>query len=179
MPSPQEILYNRTFQPPSKPSTPVDMKSVKNYLLSCKQSQKAQFDRAHGDHELPELGQGQEVLLQSPVKDEYIPRTITDRATMAHSYIVEAQGKGYSRMREHLWQIHLNLPTPASHQPIPPKPKVPITCIPKPNPKIKHTLHPVSLPGPSLQPSCHIPCPPQPYISACNTNAAPSVKDLL
>ena len=64
------------FQHPSKPSQPVDMESVKNYLLSHKQSQKTYFDKAHGTCDLIELGPGQEMLIRSPVKDEYIPRTI-------------------------------------------------------------------------------------------------------
>ena len=62
MPSPQEILQNRTFQCPSKPSQPVNMESVRNYPLSHKQSQKTYFDKAHGACDLPELDPGQEVL---------------------------------------------------------------------------------------------------------------------
>ena len=52
MPSPREILHKTTLQHPIRPSAPVDMESVRNYLLSRKQSIKAQFDRAHGAHEL-------------------------------------------------------------------------------------------------------------------------------
>ena len=70
MPSPHEILYNRIFQCPGKPSQPVDMESVRNYLLSCRQSQKTYFNKAH---DLIELGLGQEVLFRSPVEDKYIP----------------------------------------------------------------------------------------------------------
>ena len=98
---------------------------------------------------------------------------------MLHSYNVEAQGKRYLRTREHLQPIHLNLPQSATQQPLPPKPKVPITCIPKPNPKSKCHSHPISLPGPSSQPPCHICCPPQPYKSTHTTNATPSVEELL
>ena len=48
MPSPCEILHNRMLQHPGKPSQPVDMESVRNYLLSHRQSQKMYFDGAHG-----------------------------------------------------------------------------------------------------------------------------------
>ena len=97
MSSSREILHNRTLQHPSRPRAPVNMESVKTYLLSRKQSQKAQCDRAHGTHELQKLGLGEEVLFRSPHDDEYIPKTIVDKATMLHSYIIEAQGKCYCR----------------------------------------------------------------------------------
>ena len=90
MPSPHEILHNRMFQCLSKPSQPVDMESVRNYLLSHRQSQKTYFDRAHGVHGLTELGPGQELLFRSLVENEYIPGTIVRWATMQHSYIMEA-----------------------------------------------------------------------------------------
>ena len=57
---------------------------------------------------------------------------------MLHSYIIETQGKGYCRIREHLQPIHLNHSNPAQPQELPPKPKLPVTHIPKPNPKHKH-----------------------------------------
>ena len=44
LPSSREILLNRTLQHPSRPSTPVNMESVRNYFLSRKQSLKVQFD---------------------------------------------------------------------------------------------------------------------------------------
>ena len=119
MPSPCEILHNKTFQHPTKPSQPVDMESVRNYLLSHRQSHKMYCDRAHGAHNLIELGPGQEVLFRSLVENEYIPRTITEYATMLYSYIMEAQGKRYHRTREHVWPIHLNIPCPAQPQPQP------------------------------------------------------------
>ena len=121
MPSPREILHNMTFQHPSRPSTQVNMESVRNYLLSRKQSQKAQFDRALGSCELQELDPGQEVLFRSLSDDEYIsgPGTVVNKATEPHSYIVEAQGKHYCRTREHLRPIHTNFPNPLSHKPQP------------------------------------------------------------
>ena len=123
MPSPCKILHNRTLQHPGKPGQPVDMESVRNYLLSCRQSHKMYFNRAHGIHDLTEVGLGQEVLFRSPVKDEYIPRAIFKQATAPHSYTVEAQGKSYDRTRKHVWPIHLNIPSPAQPQPQPPKQK--------------------------------------------------------
>ena len=115
--------------------------SVRNYLLSRKQSQKAQFDKAHGASELQELGLEQEVLFRSASDIEYIPGTVVDKATELCSYIVEAQGKHYCRTREHLRPIHTNLFSPATHKPQPPKPKVLPTGIPKPNLHLKHTPH--------------------------------------
>ena len=47
MSSPQGILHNRTFQQPGKPSTPVDMERIQNFLLSRKQSQKTHFYQSH------------------------------------------------------------------------------------------------------------------------------------
>ena len=65
-----------------KPSQSVDMESVRNYLLSHRQSQKTYFNRGHGAHDLIELGPGQEVLFRSLIKDEYIPGTIVKQATV-------------------------------------------------------------------------------------------------
>ena len=51
----RKILHNRTIQHPSKPSQPVNMGRVRNFLLSHKQSQCNQFNKAHGAHALLEL----------------------------------------------------------------------------------------------------------------------------
>ena len=127
------------------------MENVRKYLLSCRQSQKMYFDRAHGTCDLIELGSGQEVLFRSPGEDEYIPRTIIKQATMSCSYIVEAQGKRYHRTREHVWAIHLIITSPAQPKPLNPQPKPSITHIPKPNPKSKHTPGEIPLPNPSAK----------------------------
>ena len=55
MPSPWEILHNRAFQWLSKPLQPVNMENVRNFLLSHKQNQCNQFNKAHGAHTLPKL----------------------------------------------------------------------------------------------------------------------------
>ena len=48
MPSPQEILHNRTIQCPGRPPQPVNMEKIRNILISRKPSQCDQFNKAHG-----------------------------------------------------------------------------------------------------------------------------------
>ena len=175
MPSPREIQHNRTIQCLGKPSQPVDMERVLNFLLSCKQSQCIQFDKAHGARALPELPQGQEVLFRTPSGDEYIPGTIVDKATMPCSYIIVVQGKRYRRTREHVWPIHINLPPPAPKSRtkqciLRPKPKA--TQISKPSPLISCLSRP--LPGPTSKPPCHILHPSTTAVTTC-----PNVEDFL
>ena len=112
MPAPHEILHNRTIQGPGRPSQPVDMEHIRNFPISKRQAQCDQFNKAHGVWALPEVPPGQEVLFRSPASDEYIPRTIIEKAPVPQSYIIEAQGKKYLRTREHVWPNHLNLPPP-------------------------------------------------------------------
>ena len=112
MPAPHEILHNRTIQRPGRPSQPVDMEKIRNFLISKRQAQCDQFNKAHGVQALPELPPGQEVLFRSPASDEYIPGTIIEKALALQSYFIKAQGKKYRRTREHVWPIHLNLPPP-------------------------------------------------------------------
>ena len=162
------------------------MENVRNYLLSWKQNQKVQIDTAHGTHELQELGSGQEVLFRSPGEDEYIPGTVINRATVPCNYILEAQGKQYSKTREHLRPIqvniptiHINLPKPATPKSCPHKPKVLVSHIPKPNSQLKHTSHPKQyIPKPSHHPPSHIPKPTKPSTAAQSTNAPTTVEDL-
>ena len=104
MPSPWDILHNKTFECPGKPSTPVDMEHVHNFLLSRKLSQKQHFNCSHNARELQQLDPDQEVLFLFPAENEYIPRTIINKASTLFSYIIEAQGKCYCRSREHLVQ---------------------------------------------------------------------------
>ena len=163
MPSSLEILHNRTFQQPSKPSTPFDMEMVQNFLLSRKQSQKTHFDWSHGARELEELSPGQEVLFRSPADDKYKPGTTVDKATKPHSYIMEAQGKHYQWTREHMRPIHLYIPFSKSqtNNPLNPKP-FPCTQLhpKKPNPNLKSVYQPKRyLPQPSFCLPSHIPKP--------------------
>ena len=47
MPAPHEILHNRTIQQPGRPSQPVDMEQIRNLLISKRQAQCDQFNKAH------------------------------------------------------------------------------------------------------------------------------------
>ena len=98
------------------------------------------------------------MLFRSPIDDESIPLTEVNKATELHSYVIEAQGKCYSRTREHLRAIHIKLPSPVTHKPQLPKPKVPPTHIPKPNLHLKHASQPKKLsPAPTSHTPSHIP----------------------
>ena len=55
MPAVCEILHNRTIQQPGRPSQPVDMEKVRNFLISKRQAQCDQFNKAHRVQALPEL----------------------------------------------------------------------------------------------------------------------------
>ena len=47
MPTPHEILHNRTIQQPGRPSQPVDMEHIRNFLISKRQAHCDQFNKAH------------------------------------------------------------------------------------------------------------------------------------
>ena len=102
---------------------------------------------------------GQEVLFRSPADDEYIPGTITEKAPVPQSYIIEAQGRKYCRTREHMWPFHLHLPPVQQQQdlhrqqcfPGPSTQSHKQQCFPGPS-KQPHTLQAFS--GPSLPKSC-------------------------
>ena len=112
MPTPREILHNRTIQWPGRPSQPVDMENIRNFLISKRQAQCDQFNKAHGVWALQELPPDQEVLFRSPASDEYIPGIIIEKAPVPQSYFIKAPGKKYCRTREQVQPIHLNLPPP-------------------------------------------------------------------
>ena len=46
LPSPREILHNRTEEHPGQPSHPVDCEQVRNYLLDKKTTQKSIITKA-------------------------------------------------------------------------------------------------------------------------------------
>ena len=101
--------------------------------------------------------------------DEYIPRTILEKATAPCSYIIEVQGKRYRRTREHVLPIHLNLhPLAQNHKkqcisgPSPPK-----SCIPRTSLSIS------SLPRPSILARPPLPCHTS-KVSSCTPN--PSIQ---
>ena len=164
MPSPWGILHNRTLQHPSKPSTPFDMESVWNFLISKRQPQKTNYDRAHGVRELHELQPSQEVLFLFPTENEYIPGTITDKATAPHSYYIEAQGKCYHRMREHtrpsISTFPCLKPNPhPKHQSlvISQNPSLPLKQFPNLKCQLSHPYTFISAPQPYVQNPTHLP----------------------
>ena len=163
------------------------MEKIRNFLISRKQAQCDQFHKAHGAQALPELPPGQEVLFRSTSDDEYIPGAILEKATVLHSYIIEAQGKRYCRTREHVQPIHLNLPHPAQQQQNPHKkqcisgPSLPKSCIPRPSHSNPSLSRPSILPRLPIPHHCaklplHIPC--LIHTSKAGT-VCPSVEDLL
>ena len=181
MPALNKILHNRAIQWPGKPSQPIDLEKVRNFLISRRQAQCDQFNKAHGAWPLPELPPGQEVLFRSPADDKYIPGTILEKAPAPQSYIIKAQGKRYCRTREHVQPIHSNLHPPAQQQqnshrkqcisgPSPPK-----SYIPRPSSSISSLPRP-PLPCQSARLPLHILCP------LCSNKAVtvcPSEEDLL
>ena len=160
MAPPWEILHSRNFQHPGKPTTPVNMEQVHNYLLLKKEMQKTHFDRAHGARELQELSPSQEVLFWSLAEDEFIPGTIVDKAIPPCSYIIEVEGKCFHKTREHIRPIHLNIPVPSTSEQFPMHSAKTLqpSHIPKPNPHHKSVPQPKKyLPIPSLCPFSCIP----------------------
>ena len=103
LPSPREILHNRTQDQPGQPSHPVDFEEVRNYLIVQKSTQKRHYDKRHNFRDLPELYPGQTVLFLSPADTNiYIEGTITGPSSTPHSYTIEAQGRIYCHNREHI-----------------------------------------------------------------------------
>ena len=103
LPSPREILHNRTQDRPGQPSHPIDFEEVRNYLIAQKSTQKRHYDKRHNVRDLPELYPGQAVLFLSPADTNiYIEGTITGPSTTPCSYTIEAQGKTYCHNREHI-----------------------------------------------------------------------------
>ena len=123
LPSPREILHNRTKDCPGQPSRPVDFEEVRNYLIAQKSTQKKHYDKRHNVRDLPELHPGQKVLFLSPAETNiYVEGTITGPSTTPRSYNIEAQGRAYCRNREHIRPINIDNPTisrPSTHQETP------------------------------------------------------------
>ena len=66
LPSPREIIHDRTEECPGRPSHPVYMEHICNCLISKKTTQKENHDRSHNVRKLPDIIPGQEVLFLSP-----------------------------------------------------------------------------------------------------------------
>ena len=96
LPSPQEILHNHIEAGLGKPSTPVDLEAVRDYLITKKNLQKEYHDKTHNAKPLPDLSQGQEVLfLCSADPNQYIEGRVLAKAPQPRSYLLESQGKTY------------------------------------------------------------------------------------
>ena len=123
LPSPREILHNRTKDRPGQPPRPVDFEEVRNYLIAQKSMQKKHYDKRHNVRNLPELYPGQAVLFLSPADTNiYVEGTITGPSTTPRSYNIEAQGRTYRCNREHIQPINIDNPTisrPSAHQETP------------------------------------------------------------
>ena len=106
LPSPWEILHNHIEACPGKPSTPVDMEAVRDYLITKKNMQKEYHDKTHNAKPLPDLSQGQEVLFLSPADpNQYIEGTVLAKAPQPRSYLLESQGKTYCHTRQHIHSL--------------------------------------------------------------------------
>ena len=96
LPSPREILLNRMAECPGRPSHPVDMDNIHNFLISKKATQKENHDNSHKASTLPDMIPGQEVLFLGPADPhQYIEGTITTHASTPRSYIIESNGRNY------------------------------------------------------------------------------------
>ena len=106
LPSPQEILHNCIEACPGKPSTPVDMEAVRDYLITKKNLQKEYHDKTHNAKSLPDLSQDQEVLFLSPADpNQYIEGMVLARAPQPRSYLLESQGKTYCSTHQHICSL--------------------------------------------------------------------------
>ena len=117
LPSPREILHNRTEEHPGQPSHPVDCEQVRNYLLDKKTTQKEYHDKSHNVRPLSELEPGQKILFLSPREEnQCIEGTITTKAATPRSYYIECQGKTYCCTRQHKCTINIENPVSQDHQ---------------------------------------------------------------
>ena len=137
LPSPREILHNRTEERPGKPSQPINMEDIRNYLISKKKTQKENYDKHHNTKTLPDITPGQKILFLSPAEPhQYIEGTITSHASTPRSYIIESQGRSYHCNCQHIRPLNpiitrpspakqpdsytntvITRPSPAEHQP--------------------------------------------------------------
>ena len=70
LPSPREILHNRTEECPGKPTQPVNMEDIRNYLISKKTTEKANCDKHHNTKPLPDITQVRKLFFsvqQNPI----------------------------------------------------------------------------------------------------------------
>ena len=106
LPSPWEILHNCIEAHPGKLSTPVDMETVRDYLIMKKNLQTEYHDKTHNAKSLQDLSQGQEVLFLSPADpNQYIEGTVLAKAPQPRSYLLESQGKTYCQTHQHIHSL--------------------------------------------------------------------------
>ena len=114
------MLCNRPEECPGRPSQPIDIEQVCNYLISKKATQKENHDKRHNVKPLTELNPGQVVLFLSPVDPhEYIKGTITLHASTPKCLTIKAQGRTYCCIHQHICHLHSGtapIPRPCSFQ---------------------------------------------------------------
>ena len=107
LPSPREILNNRTQDLTGQPTHPIDFEEVRDYLITQKSVQKKNHDKRHNARDLPELHPGQPFVFLSPADvNSNIEYTITGPYTTSHNYRIEVQGKTYCYNRYHICTIY-------------------------------------------------------------------------
>ena len=158
LPSPCEILLNRTDPKPGHPSTPINLEQVRDYLITKRSAQKHYYDIRHNTRPLPDLSPSQDVLFLSPVDQmSYLEGTIVSQASMPRSYIIGAQGCKYRCNRHHIKPINTDPPSLLA------RPYIALQS---------HNIPYISGPQNSTQPQTHnnliISGPPQPHQSTRN-----------
>ena len=84
LPSPQEILHNRTQDCPGQPPHPVDFEEVRNYLITQKSTQKKHYDKRHNVRDLPELYPGLKSSRHQHLHRRHHYRTIYNTLQLQH-----------------------------------------------------------------------------------------------
>ena len=108
LPSPREILLNRTEECPGRPYHPVDMENICNYLISKKAMKKEIMTKVTK----PEHYQASfQVRKQNP--HQYIEGTITAHASTPRSYFIESHGRNYCHNHQHI-PLHTPIPRPSA-----------------------------------------------------------------
>ena len=160
LPSPREILHNRTEECPGRPSQPVNMEDIRNYLISKKTTQKENYDKHHNTKTLPDITPGQKVLFLSPAEPhQFIEGTIMSHASTPRSYIIESQGRSYHCNRQHICPLNpiITRPSPDSN-----------TVITRPSPT-KHQL------DSHVNPTITRPSPASPAEQQPNSHTKPNI----
>ena len=113
--SPAQIFLGRmlkTTLPTAAPLlTPENSKEIQNKLKNRQLKQKKYYD--HGKKHMPELQNGQRIVIQNERNKRWEPATVLRKHHMPRSYVVEGDNGGvYRRNRYHLRPTHASFPTP-------------------------------------------------------------------